>query len=197
MSSRIRIAIAAILIMGRTLAHVHASTRDVIRRTGWESDSGWLPPMQMPSPPQKIILIQGNKEESSSGGDKKEDKISTLLPIIMTLGPLILAAIMLPIFMSFFSGIMSFIKSLMTMKMMPSMAQMMYPSSLIPAIPVMPPQPCCSGQQQWPPNGNSAILPFSMFNMRGRQHTDAVAEIWSKLDDFVNVTGALGLSGKF
>ena len=84
-----------------------------VRRTDWESmgGGGWAPP-SMPAP--KIILLKN--QESSDAGDK-EGKLDSILPLIMSIGPLILVAILLPVFMSLLSGIMGFVKSLLAMKM--------------------------------------------------------------------------------
>lgn len=109
------------------------SPSDSVRRSDWESmgGGGWAaPPMPMAAP--KIILIKN--QESTDGGDK-EGKLESLLPLIMSVGPLIIVAILLPIFMSLISGIMGFVKSLIAMKM-----PMMNMMPMMPLMPLMPQQ---------------------------------------------------------
>lgn len=137
--------------------------KDSIRRTEWESmGGGWTPP---PAPP-KIILLKS--QESSSEGDKKEDKIEMLLPIIMTLGPIILIAILMPIFMSLLSGIMGFVKSLLSMKMMPMMPVNMLNGNMLPA-----------GIQQIP-----LIQKYGMFSGRN-QNSTLLERFLMKADDMI------------
>lgn len=170
-----------ILLVGgtTTTSHSRKATQGSqgVRRTEWEADNGWLPPMPMPMPP-KILIVKSNDEESS-GNTEKEDKLSSFLPIIMTLGPVILMAIVGPIFMSLFSGMMGFMKSMMSMKsMMPSMMPAL---NHIPAVSIVP-------------NENGGIGTILIQQIRARQHKAAVADIWARLDEFaaMNVTGLNG-----
>lgn len=82
-----------------------------VRRSDWQSmgGGGWAAP---PMPAPKIILLKN--QENTDGGDK-EGKLQSLMPLIMMIGPLILLAILLPVFMSLLSGIMGFVKSLLAM----------------------------------------------------------------------------------
>ncbi|KAG8196211.1 hypothetical protein JTE90_007936 [Oedothorax gibbosus] len=178
--------LVTILLVGGTMTIGHAR-REVIRRTDWESaNNGWLPPMPMAMPP-KILLVKSN-DEQSAGDSGKEDKLSSLLPIIMTLGPIILMAIVTPIFMSLFSGMMGFMKSMMSMKTMMPMTMTMNQDKIIPAISVLPPNENCGGQTNC---GQSAIL---IQHIRARQQKEAVADIWARLDEFAAMN-ATGLSG--
>ncbi|GFU45288.1 uncharacterized protein NPIL_11191 [Nephila pilipes] len=175
-------AIAAILIMEGSLKYGICST-DVDKRTGWEPESGggWAPPMPMPMHPPKIILI--DNKESSNGGNQKEDKISMFLPVIMTLGPLIIMAIMMPIFMSLISGIMSFIKSLLSMKMpmmMPSVSMMMpMPMPMPMPTPTMPPELLFSLAP--------VVKPFPII---GRKNNDTDLDAWSTMNNFAFTNNA-------
>lgn len=103
---------------------------DSVRRSDWQPmTGGWPAPMQ----PPKIIIVKS--PEGSEGGGEKEDKLESLMPILMTLGPILLIAILLPVFMSLITGIMGFIKNLLAMKM--PMMQMV-PMSMMPMMPMMP-----------------------------------------------------------
>lgn len=129
MANRRRLVDAFIMIV--IVAKVTAETgiimltpQDSVRRTDWDMGGGWAPP---PMQPPKILLL---KSQDGGEGDKKEDKLESLLPILMSVGPLILIAILLPVFMSLLSGIMGFVKSLLSMKMMPAMS--MVPVTMVP-----------------------------------------------------------------
>ncbi|KAF8769918.1 hypothetical protein HNY73_017510 [Argiope bruennichi] len=177
-------AVAAILVMESSL-EFGSCTLYFDKRTGWEPEEmgGWAAPMPMPSPP-KILLLK--PQESSTGNNQKEDKISMLLPVIMALGPLIVAAIIIPIFMSLMSGIMSFIKSLLSMKMpmmMPSVSMM------IPAMMPMPmPMPTL------PPTEN--VVPYIKgIHIIGRNHNNTGLDAWTKMERLLfsnNSANALG-----
>lgn len=84
-----------------------------LRRSDWQTmgGGGWAAP---PMPAPKILLLKN--QENTDGGDK-EGKLESLMPLIMMIGPLILLAILIPVFMSLLSGIMGFVKSLLAMKM--------------------------------------------------------------------------------
>ncbi|GBN61666.1 hypothetical protein AVEN_83332-1 [Araneus ventricosus] len=184
-------AVAAILVMGGSL-EFGSCTLDLHKRTGWEPEEmgGWAAPMPMPMPPPKILLLK--PQESSNGNNQKEDKISMLLPVIMALGPLIIAAIIMPIFMSLMSGIMSFIKSLLSMKM-PMMMMPSMPMMIPPMMPLPMPMPI------FPPVGPMDPLE-KVIHIIGRKQNNTGLNAWTKMDRFVfpnHSTSALGFAKGF
>ncbi|GIX79299.1 hypothetical protein CDAR_290511 [Caerostris darwini] len=182
----------AVILMTEGHTKFGSYSREVDKRTGWEPEvgGGWAAPM--PTPPPKIILIENNKG-GQNGGNQKEDKISMLMPVIMSLGPLILAAILMPIFMSLLSGIMSFVKSMLAMKM-PSM-MMPNMNMMIPAMMPMPlPMPTL------PPT--EAIVPFVKgIHIIARKNNDTGLDAWTKVARVpafhVNSNSALSLGRGF
>lgn len=141
-----------------------------VKRSDWQSmgGGGWA---ASPMPAPKIILLKN--EESTDGGDK-EGKLESLLPLIMTVGPLILMAILLPVFMSLLSGIMGFVKSLLAMKM-----PMMNVMPMMPVMPVLPQQ--INGM----PQGLMDAMQKPVF-IGGRKHNNSILDRFlMNVDDMV------------